>query len=583
MTEKQKTVSQDQLRFNRAVAAVLLPASLALATVVAWSISPANVPDFVSEFLYENLGERHYISPPRSQTAMNMTPEAFCADTRPEWRRAQTIELVEIVEQRVCDPDNPYEVAAFVKGTNNISEETLEKTGLARDTVIKGRDLDGDGDPDEIHIRIEVTELNGRNPDLVDKLPQFHVAPGVSPGIWAFTPKARGMATKDFETTEAAPLLRLPAPSIRVEQGDVVKVTLENTHYLPHTIHMHGVDHPFQDANGEGNDGVPMISEISVVPGQSRTYEIKPRQTGTMLYHCHVHTHIHLLMGLIGMFIVEENQPNNWLQTFNVGAGLVRHPSVALRKNYDREYDLQYADMDIKMHDAIKVSNDPRVISRAIHREYDISSRKPQIFLLNGRSFPYTLRESLVVIKEDEKVKLRVANAGSEPLSLHTHGHKVKVTHRDGIELPKEGQTYHDVVLFGAAQRMDLELYGKNDGLHNYGPGVWLMHDHKEQGVTTFGIGPGGDISLIVYEDFLDEKGTPKIAGDLSMFFMKEYYEGKIPVFGNLLPGGLLAEAVQERSTIWILFLRGLLAVLLGVAAATAIFIVRGAVGLARE
>ena len=125
-------------------------------------------------------------------------------------------------------------------------------------------------------------------------------------------------------------------------QGDEVKITLENTHYLPHTIHLHGVDHPFQDAEGEGNDGVPQISELPVMPGKSRTYNIKPRQPGTMFYHCHVQPQSHLLMGLNGMFIVEENRPNNLLQTLNVGAGHVRHPSVAVRERYAREYDLHY-------------------------------------------------------------------------------------------------------------------------------------------------------------------------------------------------------------------------------------------------
>ena len=76
------------------------------------------------------------------------------------------------------------------------------------------------------------------------------------------------MATENFESEWAHPTLRAPSPVIRVEQGDTLRVTLENTHYLPHTIHFHGVDHPFVDAAGEGNDGVPIASEMPVPPGR---------------------------------------------------------------------------------------------------------------------------------------------------------------------------------------------------------------------------------------------------------------------------------------------------------------------------
>ena len=35
-----------------------------------------------------------------------------------------------------------------------------------------------------------------------------------------------------------------------------------------------------------------------------------------------------------------------------------------------------------------------------MHREYDSTKRQPDIFLLNGRSFPFTLRDSLIEVKE---------------------------------------------------------------------------------------------------------------------------------------------------------------------------------------
>ena len=234
--------------------------------------------------------------------------ETVCNQNNPELREAQTIEGVSMQESLRCSPDNPYAIAAQVKGTNNLSMEALMNTHYAMDGIIKKNDMDGDGDPDLIIIKLEVAELNGHSPDFAGVLPTFDIAPGIQPGMWVFAPKSRGMATNSFVGTDANPLLRAPSPVIRVEQGDIIWIQLENTHYFPHTIHLHGVDHPWIDSSGEGNDGVPQTSDKFVLPGQSKTYEIRPRVPGSFVYHCHVQTHVHLAMGLVGMLVVEENR-----------------------------------------------------------------------------------------------------------------------------------------------------------------------------------------------------------------------------------------------------------------------------------
>ena len=287
--------------------------------------------------------------------------EPPCKFNLPKWRDAQVIEGVQIQESRRCLPDNPNLIAAVVKGTNNISMETLMETHLSVDTVIKKDDLDGDGDPDVIIIKLEVFELNGHTPDFSGLSTTYDIAPGVQPAMWVFAPKTRGMSTQSFISNAANSTLRAPSPVIRVEQGDIVWLHLENSHlFFRIRFILHGVDHQFVDSSGEGNDGIPQASEKPVFPGQSRTYEIKPRQPGTFIYHCHVQPHVHIGMGLVGMFVVEENKPNNWVQTFNVGAGQVRHPSKGVMADYDSEYDLHYHAMDKELGNIAKDFNDPR-------------------------------------------------------------------------------------------------------------------------------------------------------------------------------------------------------------------------------
>jgi plastocyanin len=457
--------------------------------------------------------------------------ENSCSDAHPEWRPAQTIEGVSIAEAPLCEPDNPYEVAAAVKGVNNVSMATLMQTLYAQDALTMGEDLDHDGDPDVIHIKLEVVELNGASPDGEFVIPGYAIAPGIKPAMWVFAPKSRDMGVKNARSTEANALLRAPSPTIRVEQGDKVIITLENTHYLPHTIHLHGVDHPWRNSAGEDNDG---DGDMAVFPGDGKNYEIRPRHAGTMLYHCHVQTDKHLLMGMSGIFVVEENRPNNWVQTFNVGAGQVRHPSVAVLEKYRQEYDLLYQGLDKELSLIVQQSNDPRVVAQRMNRDYNITEATENYFLLNGRSYPYTLRDAMVVANDNEAIKLRVANMQKSEVALHIHGHKVTATAQDGVDIPPALQLPRDVVDISTAQRADLNLLTVNDGLHSYSPGLWMFHDHVESGVTTDGIGPGGNMAILAYRPLLNEKGMPKDHEDmLSYAFSKSYYARQTSVWAH--------------------------------------------------
>lgn len=470
--------------------------------------------------------------------------EPFCnSGAPPEWRQAQTVEGVSIQESRSCNPDNPNDIAAFVKGTNNISMETLMDTSnVAADTLTLSNDIDKDGDPDHYIIKLEVMEVNGHSPDFQGVVPTFDIAPGIQPSFWVFTPKSRDMSTRSFASAEANPLLRMPSPPIRVEQGDVVWLVVENSHYFPHSIHLHGVDHPFMDHSGEGNDGVGQTSEKDIMPGQTKTYVIRPRQPGTMYYHCHVQPHTHIPMGLAGMFIIEENRPNNWPQVFNVGAGQVRHPSVAVLEKYKQEYDLHYQSVDRELHEIPQSANDVRLVAKKMNQEYDITDSSEDYFLLNGRSFPYTLRESLITVNPNEKVKIRVLNGHEAPMALHIHGHKATETHYDGVQQNVQAQVTRDVYSLAPAQRLDLQLDTTDDGLHSYGSGLWMFHDHTEKAFTTNGQGEGGSISLVAYRDYVEENGTPKSHGmDLKPYFTKEFWERKIPVWQDYLEGSLAA------------------------------------------
>jgi len=303
------------------------------------------------------------------------------------------------------------------------------------------------------------------------------------------------------------------------------------------------------------------------MPGKTRTYELQPRHAGTMLYHCHVQTDKHLMMGLNGMFVVEENRPNNWVQTFNIGAGQVRHSSVAIKEKFDREYDLHYQAIDKNLAKTIQESNDIRVISKQMHRVYNMSESNENYFLLNGHAFPYTLRDALIIAKPDENIKLRIANTQSKNISIHIHGHKATITDYDGVTQNPAAQITRDVYSVSAAQRIDLNLQTINDGLHSYGKGIWLFHDHVETGIANDGMSPGGNISLLVYESLLNKQGMPLIREDaLNDVLTNSYYAKERPLWGKKEAGTFAPDYLH-------LLLFGLL---LGIILGLTLFIIRG-------
>ena len=103
--------------------------------------------------------------PPSAKVDLGPVEEVCSEFTDPAWRKEQTVDGVKIQESKLCNPDNPADIAAFVKGTNGISMDTLMATQLAADAITLSDDTDGDGDPDKIVIKLEVVELNGHSPD----------------------------------------------------------------------------------------------------------------------------------------------------------------------------------------------------------------------------------------------------------------------------------------------------------------------------------------------------------------------------------------------------------------------------------
>lgn len=90
---------------------------------------------------------------------------------------------------------------------------------------------------------------------------------------------------------------RVPGPSLRVTEGDRVRVVFRNDGSHPHSMHFHGI-------HSARVDGVPGAGVIA--PGEQFVYEFDAAPFGCHLYHCHalpLKRHIH--KGLYGVFVID--------------------------------------------------------------------------------------------------------------------------------------------------------------------------------------------------------------------------------------------------------------------------------------
>ncbi len=93
---------------------------------------------------------------------------------------------------------------------------------------------------------------------------------------------------------------RIPGPTLRCREGELLRIKFANGSQHPHTMHFHGI-HP---AGMDGSPGVGGTRNLKA--GQRFVYDFDATPFGMHLYHCHVHPlAMHIAKGLYGAFIVD--------------------------------------------------------------------------------------------------------------------------------------------------------------------------------------------------------------------------------------------------------------------------------------
>jgi FtsP/CotA-like multicopper oxidase with cupredoxin domain len=171
-----------------------------------------------------------------------------------------------------------------------------------------------------------------------------------------------------------------PGPRLEVVEGDTVRAIFKNNLDESTGIHFHGQVLP------NAMDGVPLITQDPIQPGESFTYEFVARSTGSHMYHSHHNATDQVGRGLLGAFIVQPKDE---------------------AKRYENLYDISQ--------DIVWISND------ALGG-----------FTINGRGFPAT---APIVATLGDKIAVRFMNEGNMMHPWHLHGMPMHAVARDGFPL----------------------------------------------------------------------------------------------------------------------------------------------------
>ena len=219
-----------------------------------------------------------------------------------------------------------------------------------------------------------------------------------------------------------------PGPTIEAVEGDRVRILVTNKLPEHTTIHWHGIFLP------NGMDGVGGLNQPHIKPGETYVYEFTLKQNGTFMYHPHADEMVQLAVGMMGFFIVHPQKPEN--------------PRI------DRDFAIMLHQWAIQPG---TYRPDPAVM-------LDFN-----IFTFNSKVFPAI---DHLVVKTNDRVRIRIANLSMDEHPIHIHGHAYRITATDGGKIPEAGQWPETTVLVPVGSTRDVEFIAD-------APGDWAFHCHK--------------------------------------------------------------------------------------------------------
>jgi manganese oxidase len=263
----------------------------------------------------------------------------------------------------------------------------------------------------------------------------------------------------------------VPGPTIRMTEGDLVRITVINdkNNKHAHTMHMHSIHKSEMDG----------VQSNAIMPGDSFTYEFIAQPFGVFPYHCHVDPIAdHINRGLYGALIIDPKTPRPQMPEM-----------VMMMNGYDLDYDQEGMTTirppeepgtiglnDESEQDGTSNNNDDGSSSSSDDNSdnndapVEEKERDNEIYTVNGKAFDYV--NNPIQLKVGQKYRIYVVNMLEFDLinSLHVHGAMFEY-YPAGTSMSPQDSFVHDVVELGQGDRGIMELEYKY-------PGQYMFHAH---------------------------------------------------------------------------------------------------------
>lgn len=293
-----------------------------------------------------------------------------------------------------------------------------------------------------------VEGVTGPNFTLVAKADYISTADGGSVYTWGYA-----LGTGTDCAAQADVQMQYPGPTLLVNQGDIVTITLCNqlpantSLMLPGQFEVASAGGVIGKVTREARPFVPPSSATNPEIGANKvTYSFVAANPGTYKYNSATQMNVQLEMGLFGALVVRP-----------AGAPTQVYNHTATK--FDREHLLVLSEVDPVWHDLVREQTQAVTIpstgepgtARNAYNAFSFSvntvnfpPRNPNYWFINGRNGPDTMGEAfaphlpaqpynaLPRMHPGEKLLLRVINAGRDLHPLHHHGNNTWTIGVDG-------------------------------------------------------------------------------------------------------------------------------------------------------
>ncbi len=373
------------------------------------------------------------------------------------------------------------------------------------------------------------------------------------------TPEGGSIYTWGFSNGAAS--MQYPGPTLIVNEGDVVTVTLSNELPVPVSVVFPGqtgvvaeeISAPTAAGTLTLEAGAP--TSDPVVAGGTVKYTFTASHPGTYMYHSGTHMDLQIPMGLVGALIV---------RPVSEGKAVMGHAYHSMDSMYDDEFLFLMTEMD---------PNINSLVEQGRMDEVDTAAFFPVVWFLNGRCAPDTMGESFVewlptqpyncmpMMQPGQRVLMRLVGAGHDSHPFHYHGNHAKVIAKDGRLLSSApengadlgtalftiqtgpGETY-DAIWTWTGEKLGWDIYGHspddplmpNEYAPDHGKPIPVtLPDNKD---LAFGAMWSGSPYLGVQGELPPGEATMGVAG--SYFYMWHSHTEKEMVNNDVFPGGMM-------------------------------------------